>query len=221
MLVEPVPESFHGSTTLGEICDISAGLSLGKVESVPFQPNTSQDSIQLIRPQDLAHSNSLEAKQLESLDTIVLTDEISDRLQAHHFVMVGDIIISARGTLYHAALVKSLPDEANIILLNNMICLRPRIRLPEVILLYLNSAWFKEHVIEKDFPKMLSLTVKWLRAQKFILPTLEKRQMMVDLIAHQQSHKSALEKMMKASQDLVEGVLFEAMREASPQEEDN
>jgi hypothetical protein len=148
----------------------------------------------------------------------VETHDIEYRLQNHHFIQVNDILITARGTIYHAAIVKSLPENSNVILLNNMICVRPNIVYPEAIMLYLNSSWFKQSVLEKHFPKMLTLTVKWLRAQPFTLPRLEKRKLLANLLYDHINYVEALKIMANASQELVEGHLLDAMKQSRKEE---
>lgn len=201
--------------TLKNYAEILSGLPLGKL-SVD-ENNTGQDGIRLIRPQDLAKSSLLLEDNLCDLKNIVPTDDLLKRLKDKHYVQDNDILISSRSTSYHVAMVKSLPKDAKIILNNNLICLRPNtiVQYPEALLVYLNSSWFKEHVIQKEFPKMLSISVNWLKEQTFTLPAESACRVIANAAFEHRKLKLELANLSRKSDDLLEAKLFSFISEES------
>lgn len=150
--------------------DVMSGIALGKTNT--YETRDHDDAIQLIRPQNLAQNPLLFEAELKNLDTLIPTENLIKRIKIKHYLQPNDIVITARSTSYHVAMIKTLPDNAKIIMNNNLICLRPNpnIHSPEAILVYLNSNWFKEQIIQKEFPKMLNLNVNWIKEIRFALP---------------------------------------------------
>lgn len=188
--------------------EVMSGIALGKITALP-NPNPNQ-GFQLIRPQDLAQNALLFESELKHLDTIVPSEEIANRLKEKHCLQANDIVITARSTSYHAAIIKTLPTNAKIIMNNNLICLRPNpsVQHPEAILVYLNSSWFREQVIAKTFPKMLSISVKWLKELSFTLPTDKDCEAIAQAaLAHRQL-KTDLQALSDQSDTLLEATLF-------------
>jgi len=194
--------------SLKHYTEVMSGIALGKITTLS-NPLEGQ-GFQLIRPQDLALNAILYEADLQDLDSIIPSQDVANRLKEKHFLQANDIVISARSTSYHVALIKTLPDNAKIIMNNNIICLRPHpsVQYPEAISVYLNSAWFRKQVIAKTFPKMLSINVKWLRDLSFTLPNeLDCKSIAQASLAHRQL-KTDLHALSNHSDALLEAKLF-------------
>lgn len=194
--------------SLKHYAEVMSGIALGKITTLP---NSNQNQgFQLIRPQDLAQNTLLYESELQHLDTIVPSEEIANRLKEKHFLQANDIVITARSTSYHAALIKTLPDNAKIIMNNNLICLRPNpsVQHPEAILVYLNSSWFREQVIAKAFPKMLSINVKWLKELPFTLPNEKDCETIAQAALTHRQLKTDLKALSNQSDTLLEAKMF-------------
>lgn len=155
---------------LKDYADITAGIPLSKVD---IQNSADQQSgLYLMRPSLLAEAALLNETHLAKLDPIVINEEVSKRIKDKHYLQPNDIIITSRSTSYHAAMIKHIPPGMKIVTNNNTICIRPNpsIAYPEAIVVYLRSVWFKTHVIDVEFPKMLTITVGWLKSLAFEMP---------------------------------------------------
>jgi hypothetical protein len=194
---------------LGHYGKITSGLALSKTtfhdQEVP------ENGLRLIRPQDLNAAALLNETHLSQLDCMVETPELSKRIKAEHYLREKDILLTARGTSYQAAMIDSLADNQRIIMSNNMICLRPHVECAEPILLYLNSEWFKQTIIEKEFPKMLTLTVKWVTELPFDLPELTERQHLSQALRQHQELLYSLEQVKQKSKIYLDARLFDTL----------
>ena len=155
---------------LKDYAEIMSGLTLGKVD---LEGDHSQsDGLYLIRPNDLARDRLLYQEQLALMEPIVVSESVKKRIKDKHYLQPNDIIITARSTSYHVAMIKQLPPGMKIIMNNNTICVRPSklVAHPEAILVYLSGNWFRENVINVEFPKMLTINVAWVKNLDFTLP---------------------------------------------------
>ena len=189
---------------------VSAGLALGKI-TLNDKPNPGD--IQLLRPQDL-HTNILLGKEtLAPLDYLALEEGLRSRIKTEHYLRENDIVLTARGTSFHVAMIETLAPNQHIIMSNNMLCLRPDIEHPHAITIYLNSDDFKDNVIAKEFPKMLGLSVRWLNEVVFSLPAAHKRAAFADLLKSYQTQIDAIETYRQAFQTRMEAALFDHLNQ--------
>ncbi|WP_044414247.1 restriction endonuclease subunit S domain-containing protein [Thiomicrospira microaerophila] len=159
--------------TLHQIIKVSSGIALSKVSD--YEAPAYEGGFKLIRPQDLAQSMLLTARELAHVPYVTLTPTLKAKIKPEHYLQVNDIVISARSTSYQVAMISTVPDKTRLLISNNMICLRPKPDQPEAyaILVYLNSQWFREQVVKKEFPKMINITVKWVKELAFNPPSPE------------------------------------------------
>jgi len=180
-------------TTLNDIMTISSGITLGKVTEYDTPP--SEGGIKLIRPQDLAQSLLLDEPALCDIPYILKPQNLKSNIKPEHYLRVNDIILSARSTSYQVAMIREVPQNTQLLISNNMICLRPLdayayYSATQAVLVYLNAHWFRDQVVKKEFPKMINITVKWVKELTFDLPTHAKCQQLAQALdAYTQLHQ--------------------------------
>lgn len=203
---------------LKDYAEITSGLSLGKVD-LEADNNKKQD-LYLIRPNDLARDTLLYEPELALFEPIVVSESVKKRIKDKHYLQPNDIVLTARSTSYHVAMLKEIPAGMHIIMNNNTICIRPSklVTHPEAILVYLNSLWFRKHVIEVEFPKMLTINVAWVKALNFTLPDTA---FCARLAEHALEHRNLQQQLNETSQHArlrLESYLFNQMSEDSSHE---
>lgn len=196
--------------SLKHYVEVMSGIALGKINIDDNAQHSPHKGVQLIRPQDLAQNSILYAAELENLTTILPAEDILKRIKGKHYLQPNDIIITARSTSYHVSLIKSLPENAQIIMNNNLICLRPNplVEHPESIVVYLNSKWFREQIIDREFPKMLSISVNWLKELPFTLPKTSECELIAQAAFAHRQLKTDLQILSQQSDTLLEAKLF-------------
>ena len=194
---------------LKDYAEIMSGLTLGKVDLE--SDHTHQDGLYLVRPNDLARDNLLYGEHLSLMEPIVISESVKKRIKDKHYLKPNDIVLSARSTSFHVAMIKEVPPGMNIIMNNNTICIRPSklVAYPEAILVYLNSTWFRQHVIEVEFPKMLTINVAWVKNLDFSLPKVEFCQQIAQIAQENRKLQNQLNEVAQLAKLRLESKLFE------------
>lgn len=211
--IAPHQQHYTKQKTMEKLKDtakITSGLALGK--TLFHEKAPPENGLQLLRPQDLSQNTLLSDNNLDTLAYIIENDPLKKRIKEEHYIQQNDILITSRGTVYQAGIIKQLAPNRRIIISNNMICLRPNNQNPEAILMYLNSDWFKQNIIKKEFPKMLSLSVKWLSNLPFTLPNDEERAQLSQTLSQHQTLINALQALKAASQTALDAKLFSYLK---------
>lgn len=196
-----------------DYAEIMSGLTLGKVD-IEADTNRNQ-GLYLIRPNDLARDTLLRESELALFEPIVISETVKKRIKDKHYLQPNDIVLTARSTSYHVAMIKEIPAGMHIIMNNNTICIRPSklVTYPEAILVYLNSLWFRKNVIDVEFPKMLTINVAWVKNLSFTLPDAAFCQRIAERTFEHRNLQQQLNQTAQQARLRLEACLFNQMSE--------
>ncbi|NPA72870.1 MAG: restriction endonuclease subunit S [Gammaproteobacteria bacterium] len=198
---------------LGDFSVMLSGIALGKTTPGVSENREETDGrvYKILRPIDMGTKAILEPDDFCNLPELLLTDVQQKKIKPHHLLRENDIVITIRGTIFRASIIKDLHNSPNTIVSNNMMIIRPKVTYPEFIVMYLNSEWFDKNHIQKNHRPMLMISIKEMKALSLKLPEDSKRVLLTDVFYSAENRHAQLKEAHKATQRLSESVLFEAL----------